>query len=135
MTKKIKRKGTSRSGGSPGGLGGGMNQMALMSQFQKMQDDMLKAREELEKETIEVSAAGGAVKIVITGHQRIQSIAIDKAAFDTSEEDWLEDLQDTLVAAFNQAIEQSQALDAERIEGITGDMGSMLPGGLGGLLG
>ena len=41
----------------------------------------------------------------------------------------------TLVAAFNQAVEQSQVMSAERMEDITGGLGGMLPGGLGGLFG
>ena len=48
---------------------------------------------------------------------------------------WLDDLQDLLVAAVNQAVEQSQTMSAERMESITGNLGGMLPGGLGGLLG
>jgi DNA-binding protein YbaB len=45
----------------------------------------------------------------------------------------MNDLQDLLVVAVNQAIEQSQTMAAERMEAITGGLGSMP--GLGGLLG
>lgn len=121
-------------GGSAGGLGGG-GQAGLMKQFQKMQEEMTSAQEALEKETMDVSVGGGAVTVTITGHQRIQAIAIDKAQIDLEDEEWLTDLQDLLVVAINQAIEQSQAMAAERMEGITGGLGGMLPGGLGGLLG
>jgi DNA-binding protein YbaB len=54
---------------------------------------------------------------------------------DLEDEEWLTDLQDLLLAAMNQAIEQSQDLQAERMQGATGDINSMLPGGLGGLFG
>ncbi|MBC8098128.1 MAG: YbaB/EbfC family nucleoid-associated protein [Armatimonadetes bacterium] len=121
----------------PGGLGGmgggGGNQMAMLKQLQKMQQDMLDAQEALTKETVEVSVGGGALKIVITGHQRVQSIQIDPALIDTSDSEWLIDMQDLLMLAVNQAIEQSQTMAAERMENITGGMGSMP--GLGGLLG
>jgi nucleoid-associated protein EbfC len=125
-----KRKG----GGMPmgGGMGGG-NQMAMMKQLQKMQQDMLEAQEKLANETVEVSVGGGALTIVITGHQRIQSITINKDLIDTSDAEWTTDLQDLLVAAVNQAIEQSQSMAAEKMESITGGLGS-IPG-LGGLLG
>lgn len=119
-------------GGGMGGMGGG-NQMGMMKQLQKMQQDMLEAQEKLANETVEVSVGGGALTIVITGHQRIQSININKAMFDTSDEEWSIDLQDLLVAAVNQAIEQSQSMAAEKMESITGGLGSMP--GLGGLLG
>jgi hypothetical protein len=111
----------------------GGNQMNMMKQLQKMQQDMLAAQEALANETVEVSVGGGAVTIVITGHQRVQSIAINKDAIDTTDDEWLTDLQDLLSLAVNQAIEQSQSMAAERMESITGGMGSMP--GLGGLLG
>lgn len=118
-------------GGMPGGLPGGG--MGMMKQLQKMQQDMVAAQQALEHETVETSIGGGAVKVVITGHQRVQSITINPAMIDTSDEAWLTDLQDMLVLAVNQAIEQSQTMAARRMEEITGGLGD-IPG-LGGLLG
>ncbi|MCA9917635.1 MAG: YbaB/EbfC family nucleoid-associated protein [Anaerolineales bacterium] len=104
---------------SPGGL---------MNQMQQMQEQMANAQSALENETITVTAGGGAISIVITGHQRIQSITVDP---DLLTPDDAEMLQDMLVAGVNAAIEQSQALAAERMEGITGGLG----GGLNDMLG
>ena len=118
-------------GGLPGGMSGGMG--GMMKQFQKMQEDMQTAQEELEHEMVEVTASGGAIKIVISGHQRVQSITIDKEKLDTSDEEWLTDLQDLLVVAVNQAIEQSQTMAAEKMESITAGLGNNPL--LGGLLG
>lgn len=121
----------SKKRGAPrGGMPGGMNPMAML---QKMQQDMAEAQENLEKETVEVSVGGGAIKVVITGHQRVQSIEVNPDVIDTDDEEWVADLQDLLVAAVNQAIEQSQSMAAERMEQITGGLGN-IPG-LGGLLG
>ncbi len=128
-----KRSGRRKGGGPP--MGGGMNQAAMLRQMQKMQEDMAAAQEALEQETIDVTAGGGAITVTVTGHQRVQAIKIDPEAIDLEDEEWLQDLQDLLVAAVNQAIEQSQTMAAERMEGITGNLGGMLPGGLGGLLG
>lgn len=114
-----------------GGLGGG--QAGMMKQLQKMQQDMVEAQAALENETVEVSVGGGALTIVITGHQRVQSITVNPDVVDTDDEEWVTDLQDLLVAGVNQAIEQSQTMAADKMEGITGGMGSMP--GLGGLLG
>ena len=122
-----KRRGSRRASS---GLPGGANPMAML---QKMQQDMAEAQENLELETTEVSVGGGAIKIVITGHQRVQSVEINPDVIDMDDEEWLNDLQDLLVAAVNQAIEQSQAMAAERMEAITGGLGD-IPG-LGGLLG
>ena len=101
--------------------GGGMGNLA--QQIQKMQQDMVKAQEALADETVEISAGGGMVKIVITGHQRIQSISLNPEVVDPED---IEILQDLLVAAVNQAIEQSQGMAAERLEGLTG--GLNIPG-------
>ena len=104
-----------------------------MAMLQKLQQDMAAAQENLEHETTEVSVGGGAIKIVITGHQRVQSVELDPNVIDMDDEEWLNDLQDLLVAAINQAIEQSQAMAASRMEEITGGLGDVP--GLGGLLG
>jgi DNA-binding YbaB/EbfC family protein len=109
------------------------NQAQLMRQIQKMQDDMAAAQQALETETVEVSVGGGAVTVVMTGHQRVQSITINKDVIDLEDEEWLNDLQDLLVIAMNQAVEQSQVMAAEKMERITGGLGN-IPG-LGGLLG
>jgi DNA-binding YbaB/EbfC family protein len=121
-----------RGGGLPGGMGG-LGGGNMMKQLQKMQQDMLDAQEALANETVEVSVGGGAITIVISGHQRVQAINIKKEMIDTSDEEWITDLQDLLTLAVNQAIEQSQSMAAERMESITGGLGSMP--GLGGLLG
>jgi nucleoid-associated protein EbfC len=131
-----KRRGGGGFGG-PMGPGGGMGggNMGMMKQIQKMQEDMQKAQEMLAEETLEIQAGGGAVTVVITGHQRVKSVTIKPELLDTSDPEWANDLQDLLVVAVNQAIEQSQARAAERMEAITGNLSGMLPGGLGGLLG
>ncbi len=100
----------------------------LMNQMQQMQEQMATAQSALENETITVTAGGGAISIVITGHQRIESIKVDPELLTPDD---AEMLQDMLVAGVNAAIEQSQALAAERMEGITGGLG----GGLNDLLG
>lgn len=125
-----KRKG----GGMPGGMGGAPGGMGgMLKQIQKMQQDMVEAQEALANETVEVSVGGGAVTIVITGHQRIRDIRINPELLDTSDSEWVTDLQDLLMTGVNNAIEQSQTMAAERMESISGGMGD-IPG-LGGLLG
>lgn len=115
-----------------GGMSGGA-QMGLMRQLQKMQQDMAEAQEALAQATTEVTV-GGAITIVITGHQRVQSVTIKPEAIDTSDEEWLNDLQDMLVVAVNKAIEESQAMAAKRMEEITGGLGNnpLLSGLMGG---
>lgn len=122
-----RRRGGGGGGGMPGGMGG------MMQQLQQMQADMAKAQEELETETVEVSVGGGAITIVVTGHQRFQSIKVNPDLIDTDDEEWVADLEDLLLAAVNQSVEQSQTMAADKMEKITGGLGNMP--GLGGLLG
>lgn len=130
MSKGKGGRGMGGMGGFGGGGGAGGN---MMRQIQKMQADMLAAQEALANETVEVSVGGGAITLVVTGHQRVQSITINPDVVDTSDPEWVNDLQDLLVLAVNQGIEQSQSMAAEKMESITGGLGS-IPG-LGGLLG
>lgn len=123
-----------KRGGLPGGgIPGGGNQAAMMRQLQKMQEDMVAAQQALETETVEVKTGGGLITVVITGHQRVQSITVNPEGLDTNDPEWATDLQDLLVIAINEAIEKSQTMAAQRMESITGGLGN-IPG-LGGLLG
>jgi DNA-binding YbaB/EbfC family protein len=88
----------------------------MAKQIQKMQEDMIKEQEALADETLEVTAGGGMVTVVITGNQRIKEIRLKPEIVDPED---VEMLQDMLVAAVNQAIEQSQAMAAERLDGLT----------------
>ena len=117
--------------GKPKKKAGGGNPNDMLAQVQKMQADMAAAQTALENETLTVSAGGGVITITITGHQRVRAITIDKEVLVADE---VEFLQDMLVAGVNAAIEQSQALAAQRMEGITGGVGGM-DGLLGGLMG
>jgi DNA-binding YbaB/EbfC family protein len=101
-------------------MGGGGN---MLAQIQKLQADMVKAQEALADETLDVTAGGGAVTIVVTGNQRIKSIKLSPEVVDPND---LEMLQDLLVAAVNEAIERSQEHAAEKLQGLTG--GLNIPG-------
>jgi DNA-binding YbaB/EbfC family protein len=102
----------------------------IFAQMQQMQQEMMKAQEELANVTTTVTAGGGAIEVEISGHQRIIAIKIDP---DLLADIDVEMLQDMLVAGMNAAIEKSQSLSAERMEGLTGDIGiNDLLGGLGG---
>lgn len=88
-----------RNFGGFGGFGGG-NMQAMMRQAQKMQQDALKAKEELDNTIFEGTASGGLVKIEISGAFDMQSIKIDPSVVDSDDVEMLEDL---VVAAYNDA--------------------------------
>jgi hypothetical protein len=106
-----------KGGGKPKG-----SPNAMMAQMQQMQAEMAATQAKLENEFITVTAGGGAISIVISGHQRVQSIQIEPDLLVPSE---VEMIQDMLTAAVNSAIEQSQAMAAQKMEGITGGLGDM----------
>lgn len=118
------------SGGKPargGGLGAvGNNPNQLMSQMQKLQEEMAKTQAALEEEEVTASVGGGVVTVVATGGQEIRSITIKPEAIDPDD---VEMLQDMLLAAVNEALQKGKALAEERMGALTGGMG--LPPGLG----
>ena len=95
----------------------------LAGQLQAMQKQMLEAQEALGEKTVEVTAGGGAIKVVMTGHQKLQSITIDPEVVNPED---VEMLQDLIVAAVNEAVEASQNLAADEMGTITG--GLNIPG-------
>ena len=104
-------------GGSYGGGGfsGGVNKN-MIKQAQKMQQDMLKMQEELENATYEASA-GGVVKAVVSGKGELVSLTIDPVAVDPED---VEMLQDTVIAAVNEAIRKAENAKTEGMGKLTG---------------
>ncbi len=100
-----------------------MNIGQIAKMAQQMQTQMAQAQDELKQTTLEATAGGGAVRIVITGAQEVRSIEIDPSAVDPDE---VEMLQDLVMTAINEAISRSKELERERMAGIAGGMG--LPG-------
>jgi hypothetical protein len=96
-----------------------------MQKIAKMQDEMVQAQAQLGDERITVSVGGDAVQVVIDGRQRLHHITVSPEALAAAQGD-LEMLQDLLVAAVNNAIEQSQTLAAQRMQGLTSEL--ELPG-------
>jgi DNA-binding YbaB/EbfC family protein len=115
----------------PGGGGGGqLNQM--MKQMQKMQADMAAAQDALAEATVEGSAGGGMVKVVVSGTGEVQAV---KIAPDVVDPDDVEMLEDLVLAAIADGLRRSQEMQQDSLGGVTGglDLGAL--GDLGGLLG
>ena len=106
--------------------GGGLNMGNLMSQMQKLQEEMEKTQAALSQEELTVTAGGGMITVVVSGQQEIRSIAIKPEVVDPED---VEMLQDLVLTAVNEALQHSRELQEERMGGLTGGMG--LPPGLG----
>jgi len=95
----------------------------LVRQAQEMQERMAKLQEDLGGRTVEATAGGGMVTVVMNGRQEVVSVRIEK---EVVVPDDVELLQDLVLGAVNEAISRSRKMMAEEISKITGGMN--LPG-------
>ena len=110
----------------------------MLEQAQAMLAQQQEAQEKLKSQTVEATAGGGMVKVVLTGDMRVQTLAIDPDAVDPED---VEMLQDLVVAAVNEAIRSGQELQERKLGGAGGGEGfdpmsaleSLGLGGMGGL--
>lgn len=107
-----------------GGMGGmgGMNMQNLMRQAQKMQEDMMKAQEELANAQVEGVSGGGMVKITMTGKKEIVGVKLMREAVDPDDVEMLEDL---ILAAIKDAENKAQELSDSKMGGFAG-MGGLM---------
>ncbi|OGO23111.1 MAG: nucleoid-associated protein, YbaB/EbfC family, partial [Chloroflexi bacterium RBG_16_51_9] len=70
----------------------------MMQQAQKLQAQLVKAQEELGNVTVEASSGGGAVKVVMNGQQKIQSVKISPEVVNPEDVELLEDMVLTAVS-------------------------------------
>lgn len=111
--------------GKFGGLGGGMNMQTMIKQAQKMQQDMLKAQEEIAVMETEATAGGGAVKAVVQGTNVLKALEIKPEVVDPDD---VEMLQDLVIAAVNEAFRLAGEKSGESMKKVTGGMSGSMPG-------
>jgi DNA-binding YbaB/EbfC family protein len=95
------------------------NPMGMMGQLQKLQEQIQQVQEQLAEETVTATAGGGAVKITMTGNQHCRGVEIDPALLQDAD---VEMLQDLVLTAFNNALEASRNLAAERLGPLAGGL-------------
>ena len=100
-----------------------MNLNKLMKQAQKMQEQMARTQSELESKTVEVSTGGGKVKVTANGAGDVLAIKIDKEVVDPNDVEFLEEM---VLSAVQQAVEQGKALAQSEMSKLTG--GLSIPG-------
>jgi len=96
---------------------------SILRQAQQLQAKLAKAQEELGKMTVEATSGGGAVKVVLDGHQKVRSVEISPEVMESGD---IELLQDLVMAAVNEAITKSQELVNKHLSSLTG--GLNIPG-------
>lgn len=100
-------------------------QFKMLKQLQQMQSRMQKIQEELGQKTVSATAGGGVVSVTATGHQKILSVVIKPEVVDAAD---VEMLQDLILAAVNDALEQSKQVASKELGALTSGLG--LPPGL-----
>jgi DNA-binding YbaB/EbfC family protein len=95
----------------------------MIQQLQGLQQEMLEAQEELAEMTATATAGGGAVTAVVTGERRLRSLTIAQEVVDPED---VEMLQDLVIAAVNEGMEQVDRITTERMSGFTAGLG--IPG-------
>ena len=95
----------------------------FMQQAQQLQAKLAKAQEELANITVEATAGGAAVKVTMTGQQKITSVKIAPEVVNPQDIQMLEDL---VLAAVTEALAKSQEAAAKHLSSITG--GLKIPG-------
>ena len=87
-----------------------------------MQEQMAKTQAELEQKTVEVSAGGGKVKVTANGAGDIIAIKIEKDVVDPNDVEFLEEM---VLSAVKQAVDQGKALAQSEMSRITGGLGGL----------
>ena len=91
----------------------------LMKQAQQFQTKMAKLQEELGQRTVEASAGGGMVTVIVNGQQEIVSIKIDQEVVDPED---VEMLQDLILAAVNDGLKRAKNMVNEEMGKLTGGL-------------
>lgn len=93
--------------------------MAMMQQLQQLQQQIEDTQAQLAEETVTATAGGGAIKVVVTGDQRVQSVEIDPGLLEDAD---VEMLQDLVLTAVNSGLDQSREMAAERLGPLAGGL-------------
>lgn len=104
-------------------MGGAQNMNAMIRQAQKMQDEITTLQEDIENREFSATSGGGAVSVVVTGKKIIKSLTINKEVVDPED---VEMLQDLVISAINEAVNQVESTTETEMSKITG--GVSLPG-------
>ena len=94
----------------------------LMRQAQKLQEEALKAQNDIDNSDFTASSGGGMVNVVVSGKRQIKSLEIKPEVVDPEDIDMLQDL---IVAAVNEALANAEKTREEKMNRISGGMGGL----------
>lgn len=93
-----------------------------------MQADIARVQEELGEKTVEATAGGGVVRVIVDGHQQVREVHLDPSVVDPDD---VEMLQDLVMLAVNEGLRQAQEMANNEMMKVTGSLNIPgLPGGM-----
>ena len=107
-------------------MGKGFDIGGLFRQAQQLQEKLTSVQEELGGRTVEASAGGGMVTVVVSGKLELVQVRIDPSLLASPVD--VDMLQDLVVAAVNEGIRAAQKMVGEEMGKLTGGLGIKLPG-------
>jgi len=92
------------------------NMGQILKQAQQFQEKMAKLQEEVGEKTIEASAGGGMVTVVVNGRQELVSIKIEPEVIDPDDPEMLQDL---IMAAINEGMARAKEMVNQEMAKLT----------------
>lgn len=91
----------------------------MLKQAQQMQARLSAIQDEIAATRTEATAGGGVVKVAMIGGSKLESIEIDPEVVNPADVDMLQDL---ILAAMNEVMDNAQKIAADKMSAITGGM-------------
>ena len=96
---------------------GGFNLQDLMSKAKAQYESL---QRKMQETVVEASSGGGAITVIMTGDQRVQSISLAPEVVDPEDVEMLEDL---VLTGVKQAIEKGKAMAGSEMGKMTAGLG------------
>jgi DNA-binding YbaB/EbfC family protein len=107
----------------PKNMGGNQNMNSMIRQAQKMQEQITDLQNDIEEREFTATSGGGAVEVVLKGNKTIKSLTLKPEVVDPED---IEMLQDLIISAVNEAVNNIEQTTESEMSGITG--GVSFPG-------
>ncbi len=107
----------------PKNAGGAQNMNQMIRQAQKMQDEITELQTDIEAREFTATAGGGVVEVTLNGKKEIKTLNLKPEIVDPED---IETLQDLIIAAINEAVNNIEATTEAEMSKITG--GVSIPG-------
>ncbi|HEX7408977.1 MAG TPA: YbaB/EbfC family nucleoid-associated protein [Candidatus Binatia bacterium] len=95
----------------------------IVKQAQELQERLGRIQEEAAAKTVEATAGGGMVTVVVSGRSQVVELRIEPEVMKGGD---VQMLQDLVIAAVNKGIRAAQEMMAEEMKKVTG--GLQIPG-------